>query len=195
MVIKPANVSHHADLMRPTNREMLSAFFTAGVGGELKTKHSPAYSRSMLEYPVLGGSVVSLLTRSVIKDLKCRQSLTLYDANHAPLATYGMHILKLDLGMQCCFECHFIVTDVSNEILGSVFLAKYDLLLDLQNKQLINSTIGLRYSGVVTTAGVNTVLAIQLSGLQDHQLAERYSALLSEFTNSLSPRHKCLDFL
>lgn len=67
----------------------------------------------------------------------------LYAANNTIIDTYGERVLKLDLGLRREFLWRFIVADVKYPIIGADLLAHYNLLPDLKNKQLVDSTTSL----------------------------------------------------
>ncbi|GFU22682.1 hypothetical protein TNCV_762621 [Trichonephila clavipes] len=61
----------------------------------------------------------------------------LFAANGTEIPTYGIKVLNIDLGLRREFLFPFIIAKVSKGILGADFLNKFNLLIDIRNKQLI----------------------------------------------------------
>ncbi|KAL4718235.1 hypothetical protein ACJJTC_016861 [Scirpophaga incertulas] len=81
--------------------------------------------------------------RSFIKE---RRPATLYQlsaANGTNIATYGTIHLCLNLGLRRNFTWNFVVADVESAIIGSDFLAHYNLLPDCARSRLVDGTTGL----------------------------------------------------
>ncbi|GFV05782.1 retrovirus-related Pol polyprotein from transposon opus [Trichonephila clavipes] len=62
----------------------------------------------------------------------------LFAANGTEIPTYGIKVLNIDLGLRREFLFRFIIVKVSKGILGADFLNKFNLLIDIRNKQLID---------------------------------------------------------
>ena len=75
-----------------------------------------------------------------------RQTPTNYElsaANNSSIKTFGHITMHLDLGLRRDFTWKFIVADVSTPIIGSDFLAHYQLLPDCRHGRLIDGITGL----------------------------------------------------
>ncbi|GFW42863.1 hypothetical protein TNCV_1212701 [Trichonephila clavipes] len=67
----------------------------------------------------------------------------LFAANGTEIPTYGIKVLNIDLGLRREFLFPFIIAKVSKGILGADFLNKFNLLIDIRNKQLIDGITNL----------------------------------------------------
>ncbi|GFT78910.1 hypothetical protein TNCV_3093181 [Trichonephila clavipes] len=63
--------------------------------------------------------------------------------NGSEIPTFGHKILTLNLGLRREFQFPFIIAKVDKGIIGTDFLNKFDLLIDIRNKQLINGITSL----------------------------------------------------
>lgn len=88
-------------------------------------------------------SVVPPMQRSNIKP----SGIKLYAANGTPINTFGERTIKLDLGLRRCFHWSFIVADVKQPIIGSDFLAHFDLLVDVKRHAIVDKTTSLQSTG------------------------------------------------
>ncbi|GFU51789.1 transposon Tf2-9 polyprotein [Trichonephila clavipes] len=71
----------------------------------------------------------------------------LFAANGTEIPTYGIKVLNIDLGLRREFLFPFIIAKVSKGILGADFLNKFNLLIDIRNKQLIDGITNLHVTG------------------------------------------------
>ncbi|GFX08514.1 retrovirus-related Pol polyprotein from transposon 297 [Trichonephila clavipes] len=71
----------------------------------------------------------------------------LFEANGTEIPTYGIKVLNIDLGSRREFLFPFIIAKVSKGILGADFLNKFNLLIDIRNKQLIDGITNLHVTG------------------------------------------------
>ncbi|BHF67413.1 hypothetical protein SprV_0301043900 [Sparganum proliferum] len=63
-------------------------------------------------------------------------------ANCSPIPTFGSLSLTLNIGLRRSFTWIFVIADVPHAILGSDFLAEFDLLVDCQYVRLLDRTTG-----------------------------------------------------
>ncbi|GFX54092.1 retrovirus-related Pol polyprotein from transposon opus [Trichonephila clavipes] len=83
----------------------------------------------------------------------------LYAANGTEIPTYGLKILTLDLGLRRPFQWPFIIAKVERGIIGADFLQKFQLLIDLHNRKLIDGVTNLSIKGEVATIQENNDLS------------------------------------
>nr|VZI26587.1 unnamed protein product [Spirometra erinaceieuropaei] len=69
--------------------------------------------------------------------------LYLQAVNSSTILTFGSLSLTLDIDLRRSFFGVFVVADVPHAILGSDFLAKFDLLVDCRRSRLLDRTTGL----------------------------------------------------
>lgn len=71
----------------------------------------------------------------------------LFAANGTPIKVYGEVILKLNLGLRRDFVWRFIISDVTQKIIGADFLSNFDLMVDMKRKRLVDNTTKLSSQG------------------------------------------------
>ncbi|GFV60053.1 transposon Ty3-G Gag-Pol polyprotein [Trichonephila clavipes] len=103
------------------------------------------------QFLVDSGADVSILPWTKTKG-ECQASqYKLYAANGTEIPTYGLKILTLDLGLRRPFQWPFIIAKVKRGIIGADFLQKFQLLIDLHNRKLIDGVTNLSIKGEVAT--------------------------------------------
>ncbi|XP_017876343.2 uncharacterized protein LOC108622773, partial [Ceratina calcarata] len=102
-----------------------------------------------------------------------RQETPLYAANGTKIATFGTKLLTMDFGSSRVFPWEFVVADVTRAILGTDFLDHFQLLIDIHNKQLIDTVSSSCVRGVISSVETLSVSRV-LNG-------NRFQSLLKEF--------------
>ncbi|GFU30856.1 retrovirus-related Pol polyprotein from transposon 17.6 [Trichonephila clavipes] len=97
------------------------------------------------------GADVSILPWTKTKREFQASQYKLYAANGTEIPTYGLKILTLDLGLRRPFQWPFIIAKVKRKIIGADFLQKFQLLIDLHNRKLIDGVTNLSIKGEVAT--------------------------------------------
>ncbi|GFW90771.1 transposon Ty3-G Gag-Pol polyprotein [Trichonephila clavipes] len=111
------------------------------------------------QFLVDSGEDVSILPWTKKKG-ECQASqYKLYTANGTEIPTYGLKILTLDLGLRRPFQWPFIIAKVKRGIIGADFLKKFQLLIDLHNRKLIDGVTNLSIKGEVATIQENNDLS------------------------------------
>ncbi|GFY00085.1 transposon Ty3-G Gag-Pol polyprotein [Trichonephila clavipes] len=111
------------------------------------------------QFLVDSGADVSILPWKKTKG-ECQASqYKLYAANGTEITTYGLKILTLDLGLRRPFQWPFIIAKVKRGIIGADFLRKFQLLIDLHNRKLIDGVTNLSIKGEVATIQENNDLS------------------------------------
>ncbi|GFT97081.1 hypothetical protein TNCV_177071 [Trichonephila clavipes] len=92
------------------------------------------------QFLVDSGADVSILPWTKTKG-ECQASqYKLYAANGTEIPTYGLKILTLDLDLRRPFQWLFIIAKVKRGIIGADFLQKFQLLIDLHNRKLMDGS-------------------------------------------------------
>ncbi|GBO25889.1 Transposon Ty3-I Gag-Pol polyprotein, partial [Araneus ventricosus] len=104
----------------------------------------------------LHGADVSIIPAT--SQNKKKAEYLLYAANGTEISTYGIKMLNLDLGLRRDFQFPFIIADVTKGILGADFLHKYNLLLDINKKKLIDGITNLFVLGDITAISNDNVI-------------------------------------
>ena len=99
-------------------------------------------SNSQKTFLVDTGAQVSVLKRTH-PGIKANDGFRLQAANGSYISTYGQKSVTVNIGLRRTFQHIFIIADVQQNILGADFLSKYDLLVDMANKRLIDNLTSL----------------------------------------------------
>ncbi|GFX19637.1 transposon Ty3-I Gag-Pol polyprotein [Trichonephila clavipes] len=111
------------------------------------------------QFLVDSGADVSILPWTKTKGNCQASQYKLYAANGTEIPTYGLKILTLDLGLRHPFQWPFIIAKVKREIIGADFLQKFQLLINLHNRKLIDGVTNLSIKGEVATIQENNDLS------------------------------------
>ncbi|GBM11514.1 hypothetical protein AVEN_130654-1 [Araneus ventricosus] len=84
-----------------------------------------------------------------LTNFKAKQDLELYAANGSRIATYGTIKLELYFGLRRSFIWSFLVADVSDPIIGADFLERFELLIDVRNRILLDGRTSLSVKGML----------------------------------------------
>ncbi|GFW50058.1 hypothetical protein TNCV_2316401 [Trichonephila clavipes] len=132
------------------------------------------------QFLVDSGADVSILPWTKTKG-ECQASqYKLYAANGTEIPTYGLKILTLDLGLRRPFQWPFIIAKVKRGIIGADFLQKFQLLIDLHNRKLIDGVTNLSIKGEVATIQEN-------NDLSTVNRASKYFNLLKSYPDLSKP--------
>ena len=125
------------------------------------------------------GSDLCCFPKRLLQDHRTVSNFSLNAANNSTIKTYGFLAFNLNLGLRRDFLWRFIIADVAVPILGSDFLAHYNLLPDCRYKRLIDASTGLKATGSLrlsTQCSVKTIMA-----------DNKYADILSEFPDLTWP--------
>ncbi|GFT51933.1 hypothetical protein TNCV_1226491 [Trichonephila clavipes] len=132
------------------------------------------------QFLVDSGADVSILPWTKTKG-ECQASqYKLYAANGTEIPKYGLKILTLDLGLRRPFQWPFIIAKVKRGIIGADFLQKFQLLIDLHNRKLIDGVTNLSIKGEVATIQEN-------NDLSTVNRASKYFNLLKSYPDLTKP--------
>nr|VZI39510.1 unnamed protein product [Spirometra erinaceieuropaei] len=94
------------------------------------------------------GAQISVVPPTPV-DHRCPSpGLHLQAVNCSPISTFGSHSLTLNIGLRRSFSWIFVIADVPHAILGSDFLAEFDLLVDCRRSCLLDRTTDLSVRGL-----------------------------------------------
>lgn len=131
------------------------------------------------------GADVSVIPASFQQKRGIPQELELQAANNTSIKTYGQKILKLNLGFRRDFTWQFVIADVPQSIIGSDFLEKFDLLVDVKRQCLIDKKTGLRATCFVSNE-------IRISSVKSNITPQNspFHLLIEEFKDITKPCNK-----
>ncbi|XP_057340579.1 uncharacterized protein LOC130677744 [Microplitis mediator] len=96
------------------------------------------------QYLVDSGSDLSVYPYGRMKCKPTPVGYQLHAANGSLIETFGCITLSLNLGLRREFTWRFIIADVMKPIIGADFLSHFNLLIDLNHKQLRDGSTGLQ---------------------------------------------------
>ena len=156
--------------------------------GVVNTATSPLASSSRvfvfdkvtkITYLVDSGAEISVFPRELAHGRRNKSTYVLSAANGTNIATYGVIMLQLNLGLRRAFVWNFVVADVDKPIIGIDFLAHFDLLVDARHREVVDRQTGIRTVAKVVKGRTPQVRVISGS--------TKYHALLREFGDITSP--------
>ncbi|BHF57334.1 hypothetical protein SprV_0100027500 [Sparganum proliferum] len=104
--------------------------------------------RECRRFMVDTGAQISVVPPTPV-DRRCPSpGLHLQAANCSSISTFGSRSLTLNIGLRRSFSWIFVIADVPHAILGSDFLAEFDLLVDCRRFCLLDRTTGLSVRGL-----------------------------------------------
>lgn len=130
------------------------------------------------QFLVDSGADVSIIPPSKVENSTCKYKL--FAANGTEIPTYGIKMLTLDLGLRRQFQWPFVIAQVSKGILGADFLNKFQLLIDIHNRKLIDGVTNLSICGQIA--------AIQeMDNISTLNKNSKYSNLLLQYSSITKP--------
>lgn len=129
-----------------------------------------------LKYLIDTGADVSVVPKLFFESYSPKPQCKLTAANGSDIPVYGTKILKLSLGLRKEFIHLFLVAGVKQPIIGSDFLAKFGLLVDIKNEKLHDPQ---------TRIHVDAITQPQTESLSPKQFSmttnDRFTRILTEF--------------
>nr|VZH98603.1 unnamed protein product [Spirometra erinaceieuropaei] len=130
------------------------------------------------------GAQISVVPPTPV-DRRCPSpGLHLQAANCSPISTFGNRSLTLIIGLRRSISWIFVIADVPHAILGSDFLAEFDLLVDCRPSCLLDRTTGLSVRGL-TPFNDSCNLSVLDTGI-----ACPYRDLLLQHPNIIEPQFR-----
>ncbi|GBM33639.1 hypothetical protein AVEN_203682-1 [Araneus ventricosus] len=133
------------------------------------------------------GAAVSCFPRG-LTNFTVPQDLVLYAANGSVIKNYGTKALNLDLGLRRKFPCTLIVADVPHPILGSDFLERFGLLVDVENRRVIDNLAHLHSMGV-KARGQSLGLTLISNQSPYHSILSKCPELLTPVSGNVGASH------
>ncbi|BHF76084.1 hypothetical protein SprV_0501918200 [Sparganum proliferum] len=118
-------------------------------------------------------------------DRRCpNYGLQLQAANCSPIPTFGSLFITLNIALRRSFTRIFVIVDVPHGILGSDFLAEFDLIVDIRGARLFDRTTGL-FVRALTPFTTPTNLSVL-----DTDIASPFRQLLLSQSNIINPQFR-----
>lgn len=124
------------------------------------------------------GSEVSVIPPTIADRRHSYDALTLTAVNNTSIRTYGRRSLTLNLGLRCSLPWIFIIADVQRPILGADFLRHYGLMVDMNNRKLVDTCTHLSIQGIRSSStSTHTSLCPKDNSNPYHKLLAEFPAL------------------
>ncbi|UYV77009.1 hypothetical protein LAZ67_14002807, partial [Cordylochernes scorpioides] len=143
--------------------------------------------------PPFNGADVSIVPPN--KNEKRKSDYKLYAANGSEIETYGVKILTLDLGLRREFQWPFVVAKVNKGILGADFLNKFNLLIDINKRKLIDGITNLAINGVITSITENNNIVTLCNNVNFSKLLSNYPNITKPALFPTKPEHDVKHFI
>ncbi len=140
------------------------------------------------------GSDLCCFPRRLLPDRRQPTDYTLCAANNSTIKTYGFLNLKLDFGLRRVFPWRLVVADVQLPIIGSDFLANFDLMPDCRNKRLVDRKTGLNASCQLMQNSQTSVRALSENS-PHHEIFTSFPDLIRPSGTMREIRHSTLHFI
>jgi hypothetical protein len=122
------------------------------------------------------GADLCMYPRSILRGPANKDAYEMFAANGTRTATYGIALVSLDCPLIEIFKWRFVIADVTTPIIDVDFLSHYGLLVDPENRHLIDQTTNLSsvgYRAEAETAAVKTIIGESTC----HRLLAKYPDL------------------
>lgn len=106
------------------------------------------------------GADLCVFPRRLVQGRPTKATYELAAANGSTIATYGSLTLNLDLGLRRDFTWSFVIADVSRPIIGADFLAKFELLVDIRNRRLLDQVTNLTTTGKRSSNNIASIKTV-----------------------------------
>ncbi|GFT37960.1 retrovirus-related Pol polyprotein from transposon 297 [Nephila pilipes] len=116
-------------------------------------------------------------------------SFQLFAANENTISTYGQRLLALDFGLQTVFQWSFIISAISQPIIGADFLRHYGLLVDIRKEFLVDSFTKLQTQGTVQQGNNSGVKEVN-DNTTFHRLIAEFPSLLKVVSTRRQLKHE-----
>ncbi|BHF65887.1 hypothetical protein SprV_0200890100 [Sparganum proliferum] len=110
--------------------------------------------------------------------------LHLRTANFSPIPTFGSLPLTLSTSLRRSFTWIFVIADIFHAILGSDFLAEFDLLVDCRRSRLLDRTTGLFVRRLTPFTAPTNLYVL------DTDIASPFRELLLRHPNIINPQFR-----
>lgn len=146
---------------------------------------------SKLTFLIDTGAQISVVPKKP-QDKPVPSLVRLIAANNTQINTYGMRIMKLDLGLGRFLNWKFVIADVSHPIIGADFLTNFGLLIDLKNRTLIDHK-GKTHTICQLTNKTNEAILAPIN--QFDSLLAKYPELINDSWRQVEKKSKVMHYI
>ena len=141
-----------------------------------------------IDFLIDSGAAISVLPASKFTHPMAKPERTqLQAANGARIETFGEKLLKVNLGLRRDYLHVFVVADVQHAIVGSDFLSKYNICIDLANKRIFDQETRVSHDA---SAVRGSSLQIAANAEGPHvEILKKFPSLTSDVTRLAKVNH------
>jgi cleavage and polyadenylation specificity factor subunit 1 len=166
-------------LGKPAGRALMAT----SVPGQFRSRPFFILERnSRRRFLIDTGAEISVLPPTKLDKPRRQHGFNLQAANGTTILTYGQRSLTLNLGLRRPFRWIFTIADVKHPILGADFLGHHGLLVDIRNRNLVDSQTNLKT--VITRTHQN---AYSLTTLNPLFSSNSFTSLLLDYPELVHP--------
>lgn len=147
-----------------------------------------------LKFLLDSGAEISVLPKRHFPHIKQKTELVLSAANGATIYTYGYKSLTVDLGLRRSFAYSFIIASVDSAIIGADFLFKFNLLLDIRGRKIIDRTTTLSSICAYKLSNVTLPKILVIHNDFDH-IVKEYPSIITPPDFSAPIKHNVLHYI
>ena len=118
------------------------------------------------------GADISVVPMNKSQKPQITSNYCLSAANGTAINTYGIQLLKIDVGLGRIFTHPFVIASINRPIIGADFLVKFNLIVDLRNKALIDGKTTFQVHGIEANVDTPTPKNYSVDNDFFHLLAE-----------------------
>lgn len=142
--------------------------------------------KNRLQFLIDTGAEISVIPRIYSLANRRDTQARLTAANGTQIATFGEKLINVDLGLRRTFPHVFTVASVTRPIIGADFLEKFDLIVDIRKRKVLDRTTDLSVNAIIRQSNTPTVLINSVTNDDDQQ----FEHLLKQYPDLIrSPRY------
>lgn len=145
--------------------------------GQTSSRLELTDSTTKLTFLIDTGADISVLPASFSDQSDSGSFFSLVAANGTPIKTFGKKHLKVSLGLRRIFPWVFTVAAVTRPIIGSDFLAHYNLLVDIKGRALLDKLTLQRSNGILVLDSTPIISTVNNDN-KFHRLIQSFADLM-----------------
>lgn len=134
---------------------------------------------TQLKFLIDTGADVSVVPKRNFRNFNPKVSHHLSAANGTAISVYGTKLLHVSLGLRRNFVHSFLVASVNHPIIGADFLNRFNLLVDIRNRRLVDATTNMHVSGILAKTTTPTLKSFE-SGNEFQDILSEFKELMEE---------------
>lgn len=140
-----------------------------------------------LRFLIDSGADVSLIPAT--KNDRVKGDFKLYAANGTEIPTYGIKMLTVGMGLRRPMQWSFIISGTTRGIIGADFLNKYKLIIDINNRKLIDGVTNLAIRGEITSITNSSTISAMDKTAKYYDILAQYPQITKPTLLTVGVRH------